>query len=131
MLRCRKCRSVCSCSRALQAPREAGSTLLCGSMLPIRAGACVCVLVFVLCVCVCVCVCVCHQGGGMGFSDRTSSSMLVFVRGSRIPGWDGRGGDGGEELWQGNARSLVLYLSRQKRSQQVQNNATTCRVCSL
>lgn len=68
----------------------------------------------------------------MGFSDRTRSSMLVFVRASRIPGWDGRrGGDGGEESWQGNAQSLVLYLSRQKRSQQVQNNPTTCRVCSL
>ena len=42
----------------------------------------------------------------MGFSDRTRSSMLVFVRASRIPGWEGRrGGGGGEELWhQGGGR---------------------------
>ena len=68
----------------------------------------------------------------MGFSDRTRSSMLVFVRASQIPGWDGRRGgvvvrSCGREM----PKVLVLYLSRQKRSQQVQNNPTTCRVCSL
>lgn len=65
------------------------------------------------CMCLRVCaralVSVCHQGGGMGFSGRTRSSMLVFVRGSQIPRRDGRrrggsGGGGGEELLQGNAQ---------------------------
>lgn len=41
----------------------------------------------------------------MGFSGRTCLSMLVFVRGSQIPGLDGRSReDGGEKLWQGNAQ---------------------------
>lgn len=35
------------------------------------------------------------------------------------------GGNGGSELWQRNAQSLVLYLSEQKRSPPVQNNAAT------
>ena len=48
----------------------------------------------------------------MGFNARTRSSMLVFVRGSRIPGRDRREGGrhGGEELWHRSAQSLGLYL---------------------
>ncbi|CAB1414405.1 unnamed protein product [Pleuronectes platessa] len=34
------------------------------------------------------------NGGGSGFSGRTCSSMLVFVRGSQIPGWDMEEGGG-------------------------------------
>lgn len=40
---------------------------------------------------------VCHQGGVMGFSGRTSSFMLVFVRGTEA-GWD----EGVHGMWQFN-----------------------------
>ena len=54
-----------------------------------------------LCVYECVLAYVCHQGAGTGFSGRTSSFMLVFVR-APMARWD-EGGVGSWGGWQGNA----------------------------
>lgn len=62
-------------------------------------------------VCLCICVCVCYQVGGTGFSGRTCSSMLVFVRGSQIPGRDWR-----KEMvgWRWGVAQILVLISKHK-----------------
>lgn len=76
--RCKNARCVCSDSASASVHgSEAGSRVLRSAMLAIRAR---------------VCVCVCEQcrRGELGFNAGTRSPMLVFVRGSRVPGRDWR-----------------------------------------